>query len=124
MNIVFTYNQVCLIQIAAVRRSEIYELVRSYLGIPAGRLWTNIDLKTALTDDTFTKYSVGDSANIYFSIRGTEFCLPTVLDAIGVEIAIEDIQTSLNAFTNNEISLSAVAKTVKRAKALVDAVEW
>lgn len=124
MKIVFTYNQVCLIQIAAVRRSEIYELVRSYLGVPDGRLWTNLDLKTALTDDTFTKYSLGDSADIYFSIRGTEFCLQTVLDAIDVEIAIEDIQTSLNYFTINEASLSTVAKTVKRAKALIDAVEW
>lgn len=122
MKIAFSYNQVSQIQIATVRRQEAYDLVRSYFGIPVGHHFDNSDLIDGLLGDTFLKY-VKDMAP-HISIRGTEIDLDVCLHAIRTLIAIENIQVALNAFSDQEATLSDVRKVVKHAKSMIDAVEW
>lgn len=124
MKISFSYNQICQIQIATIRQSECYELVRSYLGIPVGAHFDEFDLIDTIIGDTFNKYP-DEFGDLQFSIRGTEFGLNTVLHACRTLIAIQNIQLALNALElNNKSSLKHVREVVKNAKLMIDAVEW
>lgn len=122
MKIQFSLNQVSLIQAATIRYAEVYDLVRSYKGISVGAQFDKFDLIDCLTS-SFIQYK-DEFGSDMISIRGTEIDLTVCLHAIRTLIALENIQVSLNAFVNHECSLSAVSKTVKHAKQMIDAVEW
>lgn len=129
MKIVFTLNQVRQIQINSARRTEVYDLVRSYLGIPVGKRFDNFDLIDILSGNTFIKYqkdtdACTDDNDCFISVRGNEFCLPTVLHAVHTEIAMQNIGTALNHVKNGLISASQLSKVVKHAKSMIDMTEW
>lgn len=123
MKITFSFNQVCQIQLAAERRAEFRDLMRSYLGIKPGCKFDNTDMLELILGDTFNKF-IKDSS-LVIQVRGVIFDLAVVENAIRVDMAIVDIQLASNAFAIGATKpFLSVSKAVKKAKSLIDDVEW
>lgn len=122
MKITFSLNQVAQIQIATLRRSEVYDLVRSYHGYEQGTYFGDKELLISLESD-FLMF-LNEYGEKCFSIRGTEVGLETALHSIKTLMAIEDIQHKLNGLVDYTSSIYDVRKAVKNAKDMIDAVEW
>lgn len=125
MKVTFSFNQVYSLEQNAIRRTECYDLVRSYMGIPEGTFWSMDDMLEAVRSE-FILYD-NEYDELCFSIRGNEFVKKNIEHACEVEKAWVDVQ---NMFNNPKPSdllpgyAGRLAKAVKKFKNLLDDTEW
>jgi len=150
MRILFTFSEMEAFALSQSRYSEIYDLVRSYLGVEKGTYFGPQSLERVLREDgvPFTRWAVMLDENgivtddverfsdlsktqqeeqiawCYWSIRSEQYPCEIYFHAIAVEYAKNLVQRTLKKVKAGEARVSELAKAKRALIDLLLEIEW
>jgi hypothetical protein len=122
MNLTFSLNQLEQYALSEARFDEIRSITRRAAGIPVGDIWGHREILNFVTNDVL--HYKDDYKETVFSVRGQEFGLTTILQAISVHAAMEELNRSIQLVHLGFRSVKFAYKAKKTLIELIDGTEW
>lgn len=124
MNITFNFNQFCAFGLTSSRYSEIYQVFRSFTGIPDGVYAGAAELDAWLHSDDLHQGYVDEALGAFWMIRGTPYYKGIVEHAIATELAMLNVKRNLGALHRGDGSFKALKDAKKELTDLLASIEW